>query len=69
MKCYICEEMGGDSEAVSICIVCGMGLCRRHAIRNDLEIWEGGYPFPAKKKGMKLARILCKYCDAALRSS
>jgi hypothetical protein len=68
MKCYICAERGVDSDAVSVCIVCGMGLCMKHSIRKDREQWEGGYPFPAKKKGLKMPRILCPYCDAAMGS-
>lgn len=45
MKCYVCAEQGKDTDAVAICIVCGMGLCTEHAIREETEIWSGGYPF------------------------
>ncbi|MEN6293464.1 MAG: DUF2180 family protein, partial [Methanobacterium sp.] len=42
----MCALEGKDSDAVAICIVCGMGLCMDHVIREDVEIWEGGFPFP-----------------------
>ncbi|GAB4380563.1 DUF2180 family protein [Methanothermobacter thermautotrophicus] len=62
MKCYVCAEQGKDTDAVAICIVCGMGLCTEHAIREETEIWSGGYPFPAEKVKGTLPRILCPYC-------
>ncbi|WP_054847991.1 DUF2180 family protein [Methanoculleus chikugoensis] len=60
MKCYYCALEGKDSEAVAICIVCGMGgLCMEHAIRKDVDVWEGGYPLPSKRVKTPLPRILC----------
>ncbi len=38
MKCYICAKEGRSSDAVAVCIVCGMGLCTEHAIREELEM-------------------------------
>ena len=49
MKCYVDALEGKDKEAVAICIVCGMGVCLDHAIREDVTLWEGGYPFPSEK--------------------
>lgn len=49
MKCYICAQQGKDSDAVAACVVCGMGVCMDHVVREEVETWEGGYPFPAKK--------------------
>jgi hypothetical protein len=68
MKCYICAEKGKDSDAVAICIVCGMGVCMEHAMREDTENWEGGYPFPAKKLKKNIPRILCPPCYKAFHS-
>ncbi|MBO8182836.1 MAG: DUF2180 family protein [Archaeoglobus sp.] len=62
MKCYICKEQGKDTDAVAICIVCGMGLCVNHLVREEIEIWEGGYPFPARKLEKTIPRILCPMC-------
>ena len=62
MKCYICAKEGKDTDAVAICIVCGMGVCMDHLVREDVEIWEGGYPFPSKKLKKTVPRILCQIC-------
>jgi hypothetical protein len=67
MRCYICEQKGINREASGICIVCGMGLCSEHMIRAEVDIWEGGYPFPAKKLKYPIPRILCPECDRARR--
>ncbi|WAI02145.1 DUF2180 family protein [Methanogenium organophilum] len=67
MKCYICAREGRDSDAVAVCIVCGMGLCMDHAIREENDVWEGGYPFPAKKVKQRLPRILCPECSVAMK--
>ena len=58
MKCYICAKEGKDTDAVAVCIVCGMGVCMDHAIREDVDLWEGGYPFPAEEMRKVLPRIL-----------
>lgn len=67
MKCYVCAKMGKSTDAVAICIVCGMGTCMDHTIRRDVEIWEGGYPFPAKKLAKKIPRMLCPDCNASYK--
>ena len=66
MKCYVCAQSGTGTDAIAICIVCGMALCEEHLVRADTEMWEGGYPFPPSKSGKKLPRILCKQCYEAL---
>jgi hypothetical protein len=35
-------------------------------IREDVDIWEGGYPFPQKKARKRLPRILCEECRDVL---
>lgn len=62
MKCYICAKEGKDTDAVAICIVCGMGVCMDHLVREEVEVWEGGYPFPSKKLRKTVPRILCQIC-------
>jgi hypothetical protein len=37
-----------------------------HALREDTELWEGGYPFPSTKAKRKLPRILCAECKEVL---
>lgn len=66
MKCYVCEQLSIDRETIGICIVCGMGLCTEHMIRADVSVWEGGYPFPAKKLKKPIPRILCPEYHHAL---
>ncbi|AIY90309.1 DUF2180 family protein [Geoglobus acetivorans] len=65
MKCYICKEQGKDTEAVAICIVCGMGVCMEHLVRKDVELWKGDYPFPSRKLKKTVPRILCSICNEA----
>ncbi len=57
-----------DSDAVAICVVCGMGLCMDHVIREEIEIWEGGFPLPSKKLEKTLPKMLCKWCYEAYQS-
>ncbi|MEM0203052.1 MAG: DUF2180 family protein [Archaeoglobaceae archaeon] len=65
MKCYICKQLGKDTDAVAICIVCGMGVCMEHSVREEIDVWKGDYPFPAKKLKKKIPRILCVTCYEA----
>jgi len=67
MKCYVCAKEGRSSDAVAVCIVCGMGLCTDHAMREELDVWEGGYPFPARRVEGKIPRILCPECYHVLK--
>lgn len=67
MKCYVCAQMGKSTDAVAICIICGMGTCMEHTIRREVDVWEGGYPFPAKKLPKKIPRMLCPDCNASYK--
>jgi len=69
MKCWICAEKGVDTDAVAVCTLCGMGLCREHAIREEIPVQEGGYPFPLTKGQKSLPRILCPECSTACGGS
>lgn len=69
MKCYICSKEGKNTDAIAICIVCGMGLCEEHIVHEEIERWSGGYPFPSEKLDKTLPRILCKRCYEALEKS
>lgn len=68
MKCYMCALEGKDTDALAICIVCGMGICMDHLIREEVEIWEGEFPFPSKKHKKPLPRFLCEWCYEAYKS-
>jgi len=65
MKCYVCAKEGKESDAVAVCIACGMGTCMKHTIRIDVEVWEGSYPLPSRKLPRKMPRMLCPDCNAA----
>ncbi|RLI75603.1 hypothetical protein DRO97_02925 [Archaeoglobales archaeon] len=67
MKCYICAEEGKETDAVAICIVCGMGLCMDHLVREEMEVWKGDYPFPSKKLKKTIPRIVCQVCYSAYK--
>lgn len=62
LKCYDCVEKDSETEAVSVCIVCGKGLCMEHTHRFDIPIWEGSYPMPVKVMQKGLPKIMCEYC-------
>ena len=65
MKCYVCAKEGRDSDAVAVCIACGMGTCMNHTIRKEIDVWEGSYPLPSRKLPRKMPRMLCPDCNAA----
>ncbi|MCK4928168.1 MAG: DUF2180 family protein [Methanosarcinales archaeon] len=67
MHCYVCAQQGKDTVAIAMCIVCGMALCNEHVVREDVDMWEGGYPMPRSKAQKKLPRILCQECYSALK--
>ena len=66
MKCYVCAHSEQETDAIAICIVCGMALCKDHQTRADIDMWEGGYPFPRQKLKKKLPRVLCHECSDAM---
>ena len=74
MKCYVCTEEGKETDAVAMCIICGMGVCKEHAIRDEISFWEAqfissdmspeGDRFSLPKS---LPRILCTECYEVMR--
>ena len=57
---YVRKE-AGNSDAVAVCIVCGMGTCMTHTIRKEVDVWEGGYrslPQTSQKR--------CRECSALI---
>jgi len=69
MKCYICAQQGKNSDAVGICIVCGMGVCREHLIREETPVWDGTYPVRLKPDTEHIKRIICPPCHEALKEN
>ena len=69
MKCYICSERGVDRDAIAVCIVCGMGVCREHLVREELavmDIFDWGMEREKIVYPKTTPRILCIYCYEAL---
>ncbi|RXE57301.1 hypothetical protein ABH15_04160 [Methanoculleus taiwanensis] len=65
MRCYVCATEGAVSDAAAVCVVCGVGLCMEHTVRDNVELWEGGYPFPAREMKRQVPRALCPECYEA----
>ena len=69
MMCYVCSKLGKQEPAVAICIVCGMGLCMEHVVREELPVYENvnmGMADSRHKLPATLPRILCPDCSKAL---
>lgn len=64
MKCYICAKNAKSSDAVAICVACGMGTCMEHTVRREVNVWEGGKNFPDK-----INRMLCPDCNALYKET
>jgi hypothetical protein len=72
MKCYKCAEMGRSSDAVGVCVVCGMGLCMEHARMTEVSFWEASLMELGGTAGLgmtgkverKVPKILCDICYA-----
>ncbi len=69
LKCYICAKSGKDTDAVAVCIVCGMGVCMEHARREETPVWKGDYPVRLEKDIENIRRILCPPCHEALKEN
>jgi hypothetical protein len=69
MNCYVCKKTGKDEAAVAVCIVCGMGLCLDHTVREALPVYanvNAGMAASRQKLPETLPRILCAECHRAL---
>jgi hypothetical protein len=70
MICYVCDQSGRREEALAICIVCGVGLCREHVVREELPVWETLHTgLGEQRRGLplRLPRFVCAECHQALR--
>ena len=69
MKCYECSKKGRSTDAVALCMVCGMGLCMDHAIRENLpviDIIDWGFGKEEHRYPVDIPRFLCSECKAAV---
>ncbi len=69
MKCYICDQEGKETDAIAICIVCGIAVCKEHSIREQIpvtETYKWGLGEEKVTLPLPLPRILCEWCYQAL---
>ncbi len=69
MKCYICDQEGKETDAIAICIVCGIAVCKEHSIREQTpvtETYKWGLGEEKVTLPLPLPRILCEWCYQAL---
>lgn len=69
MKCYICDQAGEKTDAIAICIVCGIAVCKEHSVREQIpvtETYKWGLGEEKVTLPLPLPRILCDWCYQAL---
>lgn len=69
MKCYDCAKLGKDTEAVTICIVCGKGICMEHSLRENLplvDIVDWGFGKEEHRYPIDIPKFLCADCKSAI---
>ncbi len=69
MKCYICDQEGKETDAIAICIACGIAVCRKHSVREQIpvtETYKWGLGEEKVTLPLPLPRILCEWCYQAL---
>ncbi len=69
MKCYICDQAGKETDAIAICIVCGIAVCKEHSVREQIpvtETYKWGMGEEKVTLPLPVPRILCEWCYQAL---
>ena len=69
MKCYICDQEGKETDAIAICIVCGIAVCKEHSVREQIpvtETYKWGMGEEKVTLPLPVPRILCEWCYQAL---
>jgi len=69
VKCYICDQEGKKTEAIAVCIVCGVAVCGDHQIREHIavtETFKWGMGEETVTLPTPLPRVLCIWCHQAL---
>jgi hypothetical protein len=77
MLCYKCAREGKETNAVGICVVCGMGLCREHVNVAEVTFTEmvlgdsGSMAMLGLERRLerKAPRFLCDECYAGVAQS
>lgn len=69
MICYVCNREGEETPAVAICIVCGMALCAKHVIREEMGVLPGlgeRMGLARDRSADTFPRFMCRECYRAL---
>mgnify|MGYP001607045750 FL=1 len=74
MLCYKCAKLGKETQAVGICVVCGMGLCKDHVNIAEVTFTEMVLMDTTsiamlgmdQKRQRKAPRFLCDDCYAGV---
>jgi len=69
LKCYICDQEGKVTDALAVCVACGIAVCKKHLIREQLPVTETlkwGMGEETVTLPLSLPRILCSWCYEAL---
>jgi hypothetical protein len=69
LKCYICDQEGKETDAIAICIVCGIAVCKEHSVREQIpvtETYKWGMGEEKVTLPLPVPRILCEWCYQAL---
>jgi hypothetical protein len=67
VNCYDCHSKA--EPAVAICHLCGKGLCREHAVRQERKVFQhvpSGMAPQVRTLDRRLPRMVCAECDAAV---
>ncbi len=69
MKCYICNQEEKETDAIAICIACGIAVCKEHSVREQIpvtETYKWGMGEEKVTLPLPVPRILCTWCYQAL---
>jgi len=72
MVCYVCHSEGRRTEAVAVCMGCGVALCPDHLVREKLAVWKDkqtGMATMRTKLPSPLPRTVCAECHRALNQT
>jgi hypothetical protein len=68
----MCQAEEKKTDAVAICILCGMALCKEHLVREELPVWEKvqtGVGETRRQLPATLPRFLCPPCYGAMHQA
>jgi hypothetical protein len=67
VKCYICNKEGKETDAIAICIVCGIAVCKDHQVREQILLLKRTNGVWGKKKLLYHCLFLVFYVPGVMR--